>query len=68
MDDRQQQPARDDTPPNRSAPSRSPGHDEGSPNGRPDHHGGEAPFADRRSSPGKPALTERERRERWPIG
>jgi hypothetical protein len=66
MDDRQQ-PARDETSPNRSAPGAA-GKEEQSPNGRPDRHGGDPSVADRRSSPDKPPLTERERRERWPLG
>ena len=67
MDDRQQQPARDNASTNRSAPSAS-GHGEHSPNGKSDRHGSEPSSADRQSSSGKPALTERERRERWPLG
>lgn len=66
MDDRTQPPARDDAP-NRSAPG-APGHDEDSPNGKPDRHGSDASTADRRPPAGKPALTDRERRERWPLG
>jgi hypothetical protein len=65
MDDRQQQPARDNGSPDRSAPGAS---DQQSPNGKPDRHGREPSAADRRPSRGKPALTERERRERWPLG
>jgi hypothetical protein len=66
MDDRPQPPARDNES-NRSAPSAS-SHDQHSPNGKPDRHGSEASTAERRPSGGKPALTERERRERWPLG
>lgn len=65
MDDRQQPPARDNAS-NRSAPGPS-GDDEHSPNGKPDRHGSEPSTADRRPST-KPALTDRERRERWPLG
>lgn len=67
MDDRQQPRTRDDASPNRSAPSAT-GHDEHSPNGKPNRHGSEPSSAEHRSSTGKPALTERERRERWPLG
>jgi hypothetical protein len=65
MDDRQQQPARDNRSPDRSAPGAS---DQHSPNGKTDRHGSEPSTADRRPSGGKPALTDRERRERWPLG
>jgi hypothetical protein len=66
MDDRQPQPARDNAH-DRSAPA-APGQGERSPNGKPDRHGSEPVIEHRRSSTGKPALTERERRERWPLG
>ena len=64
MDDRTQ-PGRDNTP-DRSAPS-APGSDEQSRNGRRTSSGNERSTADRSSS-GKPALTDRERTERWPCG
>ena len=66
MDDRQHPPAHDNEP-SRSAPSAT-GHGDHSPNVTSDRQGGDASIADRRSSTGKPALTERERRERWPLG
>jgi hypothetical protein len=62
MSDRQQ-PGRDNAPPNHNAPS-APSTEESSRNGR---HGAERP-GDDRSSSSKPALTERERKERWPVG
>jgi hypothetical protein len=64
MDDRTQ-PGRDSMP-NRSAPS-APGTDERSQNGRATSSGNERSTAERSSSP-KPALTDRERNERWPVG
>lgn len=67
MDDRQHPPARDDALHDRSAPG-APHSDERSPNGKPDREGSDRSTADRRPSPGKPPLTERERRERWPLG
>ena len=64
MDDRTQ-PGRD--PSNRSAPS-APGPNDGSHrDGRPSTSGDERVSSDRSSS-AKPALTDRERRERWPVG
>jgi len=64
MDDRMQ-PGREQTP-DRSAPS-APGTDEHSRNGRRTSSGDERSTADRSSS-AKPALTDRERKERWPVG
>jgi len=64
MDDRMQ-PGRENTP-DRSAPS-APSTDEHSPNGRRTASGDERSTADRSSS-AKPALTDRERNERWPCG
>jgi hypothetical protein len=65
MDDRTP-PGRDNAPQNRSAPT-APRTDDSSRNGR------ETTDEEKRASPNrpvsssKPALTERERRERWPI-
>jgi len=64
MDDRPQ-PGRENAP-DRSAPS-APSTDEHSQNGRRAPSGDERSTA-ARSSSGKPALTDRERRERWPCG
>jgi hypothetical protein len=64
MDDRTQ-PGRENTP-NRSAPS-APSTDESLRNGRRQTSGDERSSADRSSS-SKPALTDRERSERWPCG
>ena len=64
MDDRMQ-PGRESTP-ERSAPSAT-GTDEHSRNGRRTSSGDERSTADRSSS-SKPALTDRERNERWPCG
>lgn len=65
MDDRTQ-PSRDNAPPNRSAPSAPSENDDSHRNGRRNSTGDERPSTDRSSS-AKPALTERERRERWPV-
>ena len=65
MDDRTQ-PGRDNAPPTRSAPSASQT-DDTSRNGRGTTSGDERENADRRSSSSKPALTDRERNERWPV-
>ena len=65
MDDRTQ-PGRDDAPPTRSAPS-APSTDDNSRNGRTAAGGERSADADRRSSSSKPALTDRERSERWPV-
>ena len=62
MDDRTQ-PGRDNTPPTRKAPA-APRIDDGVSDGR---HGSDRTSSDRSSS-AKPALTERERSERWPVG
>ena len=64
MDDRMQ-PGREKTS-DRSAPS-APGTDEHSRNGRRTSDREERSIADR-SSASKPALTDRERNERWPVG
>ena len=64
MDDRPQ-PGGEHTP-DRSAPS-APGTDEHSRNGRRTPSGDDRSIADRSSS-AKPALTDRERKERWPCG
>jgi hypothetical protein len=64
MDDRPQ-PGREHTP-DRSAPS-APSPDEHAQNGRRTPSGDERSTADRSSS-AKPALTDRERKERWPVG
>jgi hypothetical protein len=64
MDDRMQ-PGRESTS-DRSAPS-APSTDEHLPNGRRSSSGDERSTADRSSS-WKPALTDRERKERWPVG
>jgi hypothetical protein len=63
MDDRMQ-PGRENRP-DRSAPS-APGTDEHSRNGRGTSDREERSIADR-SSASKPALTDRERKERWPV-
>jgi hypothetical protein len=64
MDDRTQ-PDAENAPSNRSAPS-APSHDDSHPDGRRTSTGDERTPTDRSSS-AKPALTERERRERWPV-
>jgi hypothetical protein len=64
MDDRMQ-PGRENTT-DRSAPS-APGTDEHSRNDRRTSNREEHSIAER-SSASKPALTDRERRERWPVG
>ena len=64
MDDRMQ-PGRESTP-ERSAPSAT-GNDESSRNGRLTSSAGERSTADQSFS-SKPALTDRERSERWPCG
>jgi hypothetical protein len=64
MDERMQ-PGRDITP-SRSAPS-APNNDETSLNGRRDSSRTDGRNADQSSS-SKPALTDRERNERWPVG
>ncbi|HEY2378044.1 MAG TPA: hypothetical protein VGH98_18865 [Gemmatimonadaceae bacterium] len=65
MDDRTHR-DRDTAPPNRSAPSGPNPEDDSYRNGRHSSSGGERTSTDRSSS-GKPALTDRERRERWPV-
>jgi hypothetical protein len=64
MDDRQE-PGRDDGRRDRNAPS-APRSDDRTLNGRHESGAGERTTADRSSS-GKAALTDRERRERWPV-
>jgi len=64
MDDRTQ-PGRDNAPPTRSAPS-APRTDENSRNRTPST-GAERANQEGRSSSSKPALTDRERNERWPV-
>ena len=65
MDDRTQ-PGRDNAPSNRPAPSAPSPHDDSHRNGRHSTTGDER-TSDDRSSSAKPALTDRERRERWPV-
>ena len=64
MDDRTQR-GRDNAPQSQSAPS-VPSPDDISRNGRRHSSGDENVSADRSSS-AKPALTDRERTERWPV-
>jgi hypothetical protein len=64
MDDRMR--AGRDQIPSRSAPS-APGTDASSLNGR-HEPSRETGARDERSSSAKPALTDRERQERWPVG
>jgi hypothetical protein len=64
MDDRTQ-PDRENARPNRSAPS-APRTEDKSRNGR-TSSGETNANANRRSSSSKPALTDRERNERWPV-
>jgi len=65
MDDRTQ-PGGDNTSSNRSAPSAHGPNDDRHRNGTRSSTGDERVSTDRSSS-AKPALTERERRERWPV-
>ena len=65
MDDRTQ-PARDNAAPNRTAPSAPTPNTISQGNGRRDARIDERASANRSPS-GKPALTDRERSERWPV-
>ena len=65
MDDRTQ-PGRENAPPSRSAPA-APQTEDSSRNGRGNPDTEDRASAGGRSSSSKPALTDRERNERWPV-
>ena len=65
MDDRTN-PGRENAPSNRPAPSALSPHDDSYRNGRRSGTGDER-TSDDRSSSAKPALTDSERRQRWPV-